>query len=87
MQAVQDYVSGKGGLSPEQMTELLDRTNQTDPNLGQNGAIQQAFKNLVDKGDIDTASKFVQALRPSYDSVRALMIAATEQVLDRKSVV
>ena len=79
MQAVQDYVSGKGGMPPEQMTELLDRTNQTNPSLGQNGAIHQAFKNLVDKGDIDTASKFVQALRPSYDSVRALMIAATEQ--------
>ena len=79
MQAIQDYVSGKGAYTPEQMTELLDRTAQTNPNLGQNGAIQQAFKNLMDKNDVDGASKFVQALRPSYDSVRALMIAATSK--------
>jgi hypothetical protein len=78
-QAIQDYVSGKGGLSQEQMTELLDRTNQANPNLGQDGAIHQAFKDLTDKKDYDTASKFVQALRPSYDSVRALMIAAASE--------
>jgi hypothetical protein len=78
-QAIADYMSGKGGYTPEQMTELLDRTNQTNPNLGQDGAIHQAFKELVDKKDIDGASKFVQALRPSYDNVRALMIAASSK--------
>jgi hypothetical protein len=76
-QAIQDYVSGKGAFTPDQMTEILDRTNQTDPNLGQEGSIRKAFQGLVDKGDVDGASKFVQALRPSYDSMRALLIAAT----------
>lgn len=78
-QAIRDYVAGKDAFTPEQMTELLDRTNQTNPDLGQNGAIHAAFKNLVDKNDMDGASKFLQALRPSYDKVRALMIAAASQ--------
>lgn len=77
--AIKDYTSGKGGLSQDEMTQLLDRTNQQNPNLNPNDTIAQAFKNLVGKGDLETASKFVQALRPSYDNVRALMIAASSK--------
>jgi hypothetical protein len=76
-EAIADYMAGKGGFSQDEMTQILDRVNQADPKLAQNGTIREAFKGMVDKGDMDGASKFLQALRPSYDSVRALMIAAT----------
>jgi hypothetical protein len=61
------------------MTQLLDRATQENPHLDQSGSIRKAFQDLMGKGDMDGASRFIQALRPSYDNLRAAMVAATGQ--------
>ena len=74
--ALRDYVNGARSFTPEQMTELLNRTSQTSPGLDMNGAIAKTFRDLAASGDMDGASRFLQSLRPSYDKVRAVTIAA-----------
>jgi len=78
-QALHDYLKGDRSFTPQQMTDILNRTSAADPTLDQNGAIRKAFHDLVANGDMDGASRFVQSLRPSYDNVRAAMIAAASQ--------
>lgn len=74
-----DYLRGERNFTPEQMTQLLDRATQENPNLDQSGSIRRAFQDLMGKGDMDGASRFVQSLRPSYDNLRAAMVAATSE--------
>jgi hypothetical protein len=78
-QQLASYLKGERNFTPEQMTQLLDRSTQANPNLDQSGAIRKAFGDLVDRGDMDGASRFVQSLRPSYDNLRAAMVAAAGQ--------
>jgi len=72
-------LQGQRNFTPEQMTQLLDRATQENPHLDQSGAIRKAFQDLVGRGDMDGASRFVQSLRPSYDNLRAAMTAAVGQ--------
>jgi hypothetical protein len=78
-QQLQQYLKGERSFTPEQMTQALDRATQENPHLDQSGSIRKAFQDLVGRGDMDGASRFVQALRPSYDNLRAAMVAATAQ--------
>jgi hypothetical protein len=75
-QQLQDYLTGKRSFTPEQMTELLNNTSRTHPTFDQSGAIYKTFKDLVDSGNLDAASRFIQSLRPSYNNLRAMVIAA-----------
>jgi hypothetical protein len=78
-QQLQQYLKGERSFTPEQMTQALDRATQENPHLDQSGSIRKAFQDLVGRGDMDGASRFVQALRPSYDNLRAAMVAATSE--------
>jgi hypothetical protein len=77
--ALRDYINGARNFTPDQMTELLNRTTQTNPGLDMNGAIAKTFRDLASRGDMDGASRFIQSLRPSYDKVRAATLAALSQ--------
>jgi hypothetical protein len=78
-QPLEQYLKGDRNFTPEQMTQALDRATQQNPHLDQSGAIRKAFQDLVGRGDMDGASRFVQSLRPSYDNLRAAMTAAVGQ--------
>jgi hypothetical protein len=76
-QALADYLKGTRNFTPQQMTDLLNATSAQHPDLDMNGAIHKTFQDLTSKGDTDGASRFLQSMRPSYDNVRAAMIAAS----------
>jgi len=78
-QSLQAMLQGQGGLSPEAVTQLMDQTTGEAHRGDQNRAIYRTVDALVQRGDIDMASKFVQSLRPSYDKVRGVMMAALTQ--------
>jgi hypothetical protein len=77
--ALRDYINGSRSFTPDQMTDLLNNTTRYNPNLDMNGAIAKTFNNLARTRGQSEASKFLQALGPSYDNVRAAAIAAITQ--------
>lgn len=74
--AIRDYVNGARAFTPDQMSELLDRTSRDNPGIDMNGAIAKTLRDLHARGDMDGASRFLQGLRPSYNNVQASAIAA-----------
>jgi hypothetical protein len=74
--AMRDYINGARSFTPDQMSELLDRTSRDNPGIDMNGAIAKTLRDLHARGDMDGASRFLQGLRPSYNNIQASAIAA-----------
>jgi len=69
----QDYLSGARGFTPDQMTQLLDRTNQGNPSLSQGGGV------VSDAGpNAPTANGYTAAQN-------AALRAKAQQILDAQT--
>jgi hypothetical protein len=75
-QAIRDYMSGKGGYTPMQMTEIINNATKGDQTFDVGGAILKGFQSLQTD---DEKGKFIQALKPSYENVFAAMTTLARQ--------
>lgn len=73
--AIVDYFKGGGAMAQPQMEQALANTDKTSPGLDQAGKIAKTFSNIYAQ-DPKTAGEFVQAMKPSYENLRAAAMAA-----------
>jgi len=73
-----DYLNGGRAMTDEQMTQRIEATAKSSPQLDHSEHIRKTFEATLQREGVDAAHQFVQGLRTPVERARALGIAALE---------